>query len=95
VVLKKSRDDLIRIPHALCAQELRAPGPERELFLTCLVDWGLVTKHADVLRFVKLLIARRVLRDREAESERVGLEQFLREAKVTWHGGETRTAGLD
>jgi len=49
-------------------------------------DWALVTKHADVLRFAKLLNARRVLRDREAESQRLGLEQLLQEAKLSWHG---------
>jgi isoamylase len=49
-------------------------------------DWALVTKHADLLRFVKLLIARRLLRDMEAELQRLGLDQLLREAKLTWHG---------
>lgn len=49
-------------------------------------DWTLVTKHADVLRFVKLLIARRLLRDSEAEFQRLGLDQLLRQAKVSWHG---------
>ena len=49
-------------------------------------DWGLVTKHADVLRFVQLLLARRVLRERQEELRRAGLEQLLREAKLTWHG---------
>jgi isoamylase len=49
-------------------------------------DWGLVEKHADVYRFLKLLIARRLLRDVEAEVERKNLEQFLFEANKTWHG---------
>jgi len=49
-------------------------------------DWALVGKYADLLRFVKLLIARRLLRDREAELQRLGLDQLLREAKLTWHG---------
>jgi glycogen operon protein len=49
-------------------------------------DWALVTKHADVLRFVKLLIARRLLRDVEAERRRIGLDQMLREAKLSWYG---------
>jgi isoamylase len=49
-------------------------------------DWALVGKHADLLRFVKLLIARRLLRDLEAELQRLGLDQLLREAKLTWHG---------
>ena len=49
-------------------------------------DWSLVEKHADVHRFLKLLIARRLLRDVEAERERKSLEQFLFEANKTWHG---------
>ena len=49
-------------------------------------DWKLVSKHADVLRFVKLLIERRVMRDVEHERCRVSLRQVLREAKHAWHG---------
>jgi isoamylase len=49
-------------------------------------DWGLFEKHADVYRFLKLLIARRLMRDTEAERERKNLEQFLFEAKKMWHG---------
>ena len=33
-------------------------------------DWNLLSKHADVLRFVKLLIERRVIRDVEHERRR-------------------------
>jgi isoamylase len=49
-------------------------------------DWKLLSKHADVLRFVKLLIERRVLRDVEHERWRVSLSQVLREAEYAWHG---------
>jgi len=49
-------------------------------------DWSLVEKHADVLRFTTLLIARRLLRDIEAERNRVGLNELLHESKLTWHG---------
>jgi glycogen operon protein len=49
-------------------------------------DWKLLSKHADVLRFVKLLIDRRVLRDVEHERRRVSLSQVLREANYAWHG---------
>jgi isoamylase len=49
-------------------------------------DWELVEKHSDVHRFLKLLIARRLLRDVEAELERKNLEQFLFDAVKTWHG---------
>jgi glycogen operon protein len=48
-------------------------------------DWGLLEEHADVHRFLKLLIARRLLRDVEAEVERKNLEQFLFDANKTWH----------
>jgi len=49
-------------------------------------DWTLLEKHADVHRFVRLLIARRVLRDSRAERERVSLTELLRTAKKAWHG---------
>jgi glycogen operon protein len=41
-------------------------------------DWTLLAKHADVHRFVALLNARRLLRDLEAEGQRVSLNQLLR-----------------
>ena len=49
-------------------------------------DWGLVSKHDDVLRFVKLLIERRLIRDVEHERRRVSLTQVLRESKRAFHG---------
>jgi isoamylase len=49
-------------------------------------DWGLLEEHAEVHRFLKLLIARRLRRDIEAELSRKNLEQFLFEANKTWHG---------
>ncbi|HTS67486.1 MAG TPA: glycogen debranching protein GlgX [Terriglobia bacterium] len=49
-------------------------------------DWALVTRHGDVLRFVKLLLSRRLLREIETELHLVSLEQLLREAKISWHG---------
>ena len=49
-------------------------------------DWNLLSKHADVLRFVKLLIARRVMRDVDHERRRLSLSQVLREQKHAWHG---------
>ncbi|MCI0388857.1 MAG: glycogen debranching protein GlgX [Acidobacteria bacterium] len=49
-------------------------------------DWTLVTKHADVHRFVTLLTARRLLRDLEPEHQRISLNQLLREAHKEWHG---------
>src|SRR5579864_9150487 len=44
-------------------------------------DWNLLSKHAGVLRFVKLLIERRVIRDVEHERRRMSLTQALREIK--------------
>ncbi len=49
-------------------------------------DWGLLEKHADLHRFVRLLIARRMLRDLEAENERTTLNELLHNSKRAWHG---------
>src|SRR5579884_3730637 len=49
-------------------------------------DWNLLSEHADMIRFVKLLIGRRVLRDVEHERRRVSLSNVLREARHSWHG---------
>jgi isoamylase len=49
-------------------------------------DWNLLSEHADVLRFTKLLIERRVMRDVEHERQRVSLSQVPREVKRAWHG---------
>lgn len=49
-------------------------------------DWNLLSQHADVLRFVKLLIELRVMRDVEHERRRVSLGQVPREVKQAWHG---------
>jgi glycogen operon protein len=49
-------------------------------------DWSLLNKHADVHRFVTLLLARRVLRDIGPEQQRRSLTQLLAESNVSWHG---------
>jgi glycogen operon protein len=49
-------------------------------------DWSLVAKHADIHRFLRLLLARRVLRNVEWERKRIPLNQLLQEAKKAWHG---------
>ena len=49
-------------------------------------DWSLLEKHADVHRFVKLLIARRSLRDSGPERQRLSLTQLIREGIKGWHG---------
>jgi len=47
-------------------------------------DWTLLQRHADLHRFVKLLIARRLLRD--IDSDRTTLNELLRGARKAWHG---------
>ena len=49
-------------------------------------DWSLLSSHADVHRFVKLLIERRLIRDVEHERRRTSLTQVLRESKHALHG---------
>jgi len=49
-------------------------------------DWTLIRKHADVLRFVRLLIARRLLRNKDPESQRLTLSQLIGQANKGWHG---------
>jgi glycogen operon protein len=49
-------------------------------------DWTRVGKHADVHRFVSLLIGRRSLRDAEPERRGMSLNALLRQANKAWHG---------
>jgi isoamylase len=49
-------------------------------------DWSLLVKHADVHRFVRLLIARRLRRDIGPERQRMTLIQLIREGIKGWHG---------
>jgi len=51
-------------------------------------DWTLVQEHADVHRFVSLLLERRLLRDQTAERRRVSLTEMIHQAKTAWHGVE-------
>jgi glycogen operon protein len=53
---------------------------------TSWLDWTLLSRHADVHRFVKLLIERRLIRDLEHERLRTSLTQVLRESKPALHG---------
>jgi glycogen operon protein len=50
------------------------------------MDWRLLEEHADVHRFVKLLVSRRIFRDPDHERQRVSLNQLLRDAEKMWHG---------
>ncbi len=49
-------------------------------------DWELLTKYADVHRFVRLLCAHRLACVLEPERERVSLNQLLRKGHIAWHG---------
>jgi isoamylase len=49
-------------------------------------DWTLLSKHADVHRFVTLLNARRLLRDIAHEQQRASLNELIRAANKAWHG---------
>jgi len=49
-------------------------------------DWLLVEKHADVLRFVRLLLARRTERGAGQARRRVSLVDMLHNARTAWHG---------
>ncbi|AMV27803.1 Glycogen debranching enzyme [Gemmata sp. SH-PL17] len=49
-------------------------------------DWALLDKHADVYRFLKLLLARRGQRDATNEQQRVSLTQLIARATKSWHG---------
>jgi isoamylase len=49
-------------------------------------DWTLLSKHAGLHRFVKLLIERRLFQDVQEEHEFATLNQVLRESIKAWHG---------
>ncbi len=49
-------------------------------------DWKMLEDHADMLRFVRLFSARRVLRDIKNEHSRVSLNDLLKGVTHTWHG---------
>ena len=50
------------------------------------LDWNLAERHADVLRFVQLLIRRRQLRSPHAEESRLTLTELIHHSKHAWHG---------
>jgi isoamylase len=58
-------------------------------------DWTLVKKHADLHRFVKLLIARRRMRDMVHEQDRISLNQLIRNANKGWHGTKLNQPNWD
>jgi len=50
------------------------------------LDWTQVERHADLHRFVRLLMQRRRLREIGPDGERKSLNQLIREANKAWHG---------
>jgi len=50
------------------------------------LDWSLLSKHADMHRFVKLILARRTLRDASPQRQRMPLIDLIREGIKGWHG---------
>lgn len=48
-------------------------------------DWALLGKHADLHRFVKALIAYRLHPETDLDHD-LSLNEFLRQARVQWHG---------
>jgi isoamylase len=49
-------------------------------------DWSLLKKHADLHRFAKLLIARRVHRGASPDRRQMTLTKMIREGLKGWHG---------
>jgi glycogen operon protein len=49
-------------------------------------DWTRIATHADVHRFLKLLIERRLLRTVDYERQRTSLTTLLQQANKAWHG---------
>jgi glycogen operon protein len=49
-------------------------------------DWGLLERHADVHRFVRLIIAARLMRDTSWKVADLSLNKLLCQARMEWHG---------
>jgi isoamylase len=49
-------------------------------------DWSLLSRHADVHRFVRLLTARRLMRVTEHELQRLSLNELIKKSRHAWHG---------
>jgi glycogen operon protein len=50
------------------------------------LDWTLLHKHADILRFTSMLNARRSIRSTGHEQSRLTLAQLIQQSKKAWHG---------
>jgi isoamylase len=49
-------------------------------------DWTLLTRRADLLRFVSMINAQRTMRGVAHEQERWSLSQILHKSDIAWHG---------
>jgi glycogen operon protein len=49
-------------------------------------DWGLLKKHADVYRSIRMMLAFRARREVIIENPRLTLNELLRQARIQWHG---------
>jgi glycogen operon protein len=49
-------------------------------------DWDLVEKNADIFRFVKILIKKRLLRETSQSNFNMSLKELLMQSKIQWHG---------
>ncbi|MEW6535594.1 MAG: glycogen debranching protein GlgX [Candidatus Auribacterota bacterium] len=49
-------------------------------------DWSNLDKHADIHRFVKLLVSYRLRGKFYVKDEQITLNQYLRQIKIAWHG---------
>jgi isoamylase len=49
-------------------------------------DWDLQKRHADIHRFVRMMIAFRSHRDVVIENSRLSLNELLAQARLEWHG---------
>jgi isoamylase len=49
-------------------------------------DWDLLKRHADIHRFVRMMLAFRARRDVVIERSRLTLNELLRQAQIEWHG---------
>lgn len=49
-------------------------------------DWGLLERHSDLHRFVRLLVTARLKRELAADDPELTLNQLLAQSRLEWHG---------
>jgi isoamylase len=50
------------------------------------LNWNLLKQHAEIHRFVRMMVAFRARRDVVIENARLSLNQLLEQARIEWHG---------